>query len=41
MEKAHLGSSVSQLFHLLLMINYVLLYSPENPVDADSSDSFQ
>jgi len=29
-------SSISQLFHLLQIINYVSLYSPGNPVDADS-----
>lgn len=33
-------SSISQLFHLLQTINYVSLYSPENPVDADTV-SFQ
>lgn len=29
-------SSISQLFHLLQIINYVSSYSPGNPVDADS-----
>lgn len=31
-------SSISQLFHLLQTINYVSLYSPENPADADSGN---